>query len=816
MLPFVYACYQVCHPLLPSQAVHDPIAKLVAAAGSHGGRRFTTDGEQQHQHQHQGLNKEEGPSGHVTVAARAAKDKLHMSLARLLGAIWRKLREESALLDYFLREDLGTRRRPNQGAVAVAASTESISYSLDVFERLLPLLELPGRAGRRAREACLVALSVKDMRVGQFVAGRTQLCEQLSRTLTARYLALYDTLEELQVAAALLPDEYAQGGGGKGDEGGGVGGLLAGELTQGQPERAEATFTEALSLFLQHLRFCNAVGLVASDTYACVRVPQYYSPPAAAGGAGAGGGGVLTGSAAEGMNGCATAAAVRKEEEGGDDDVVAASLASQVRQLLLGEAIGPALSSALESRAGFAQAIAARMITELSAGVEGYGVAVTGIAACVGEEDGGGCRRQLGPLLDTVSSFLVGREGTWGGTGPAACCAVDGNSSDGARKRGGLAASCGGKQGATTLGSMVVLTSTTSASVSLRDVLLRRIRSSCPSLRVSTLELVASLSELRDDRVLLDLAVRPEDLSAWSSRQAVAANNDGAKAGEDGGTGTPQSTPPPARSASAARGGRVESTSSSRREGGGGGGVQAFLDGAFSTDEARRGLRVSPAMVESFGAAFGGSPIHPNFRRFAASHVSLEGYLVEAHQRQIQQLMEGARTSFHGDEGDTDEEEVVVVVEDASDLMGDGGDNGSRVLAVNIVQEEGGAPGGVGEEVVVASERKVKAAESPMESVSTVVVSAAGSSSSVAGGETEDAFDAAGFVREHGQTLAAATDVEGSFFHALFGCLEVGYFKEACVVVGAGGARNGALFYADTHDRYCLFCRLALSRRPLS
>ena len=46
-------------------------------------------------------------------------------------------------------------------------------------------------------------------------------------------------------------------------------------------------------------------------------------------------------------------------------------------------------------------------------------------------------------------------------------------------------------------------------------------------------------------------------------------------------------------------------------------------------------------------------------------------------------------------------------------------------------------------------------------------------------------FDAAAFVREHGKTLAVATDAEGSFIHALFNCLEV-----RCSVVGATARRS--------------------------
>lgn len=219
---------QVGHPLLPSKAVHDPIAKLVAAAGG----------------QVRWLEGAGGREGGAPAGVRA-------NLARLLGEIWRKLREESALLDFFLAAD-------GNGDVR-----------LDMFDRLLPLLELRGGAGQQAQEACLVALSVKDARVGRYVRDRTGLASQLAETLTARYMALYDTLEELQVAAALPPPPPP--GGGK-DAAGARG--VAGLLTQQQPERAEATFTEALTLFLQHLRFCNAVGLVAADTQACLRPPS--------------------------------------------------------------------------------------------------------------------------------------------------------------------------------------------------------------------------------------------------------------------------------------------------------------------------------------------------------------------------------------------------------------------------------------------------------------------------------------------------------------------------------------------------------------
>ncbi|CAN0399517.1 unnamed protein product, partial [Laminaria digitata] len=704
----------VGHPLLPSQAVHEPIAKLVAAAGSHAPRKGGGGGESGHGKK-QGPGDGTGERRDAGTAARAKTSaKVQTNLARLLGAIWRKLREESALLDYFLQVDRvsksgsrsGSERRNERrgvtaaaaGPAVAAAATRAGGVRLDAFDRLLPLLEVPGRAGLHAREACLVALSVKDWRVGQYVAGRTDLCAQLSRTLTSRYLALYDTLEELQVATA-SPDRQQ----GKVEEVGGGAGGGAKLVAQRMPERAEATFAEALSLFLQHLRFCNAVGLVAADTQACVRPPSLAA--FRSGGSGGGGGGE-SGKREVEHGGGSNGVEMSPEIEGGVGvgAGVAESLSSQVRQLLLGDAIGPALSSALESRARFAQAIAARTIAELSAGVEGYGVAVAGIAAYVGK--GGGCRRQLGPLLDTVSSFLVGREGSWSsstGSGSSGSSGSGSSSAGGERaptsSRYANEAGAGASAAASSSGSMVVLTSTSSSNVCLRDVLLRRLESSSPSLRVSTLELLASLAELRDDRVLLDLALRPEQEGGGGS-------------GDNGGVSLCEQ----------------DHLKTEGREG-----VRALLDA--SSSGALEGLRVSRAMVGSFGSAFTGSPIHPTFRRFSAAHVSLEGYLVEAHQRQIQQLMERARAGDEEEEGE-------------QGGRGRGGQEEKTSYRLACGRQTGAGEGEDGGSAVD------------------------GSGHGVSGGGGGGEFDAAAFVQEHGKTLAVVADVEGSFIHALFNCLE--------------------------------------------
>ncbi|CAM9860137.1 unnamed protein product, partial [Ectocarpus sp. 12 AP-2014] len=708
---------QVSHPLLPSQAVHGPIGNLVAAAGAHGQRLEGAGGSsragkgrpQLGSAQRRMLSSSSSSSSSRAfssgVAQGRARARVQANLARLLGAIWRKLREESALLDFFLLAD-GTPDPRSDGTTATGGEG---ALRLDVFDKLLPLLELTGRAGQQAREACLVALSVKDPRVGRYIAGSTQLCAQLAQTLTSRYLALYDTLEELQVAAELPTGKEAGGAGG-----------VAGILTQQQPERAEATFTEALSLFLQHLRFCNAVGLVAADTQACLRPPSESNPSNNSGGGSAvgtaapeEGSDVITASGGTGAN--------RASAE--PDDGVAASLASQVRHLLLSNAIGPALTSALETRARWTTTIAARTMAELSAGAEGYGVAVAGLAASVRE--GGGGRRPLGPLVDTVSTFLVGRElsvfssgsnssgsSSSGGSVPTSpsrkgCAAAAAAAAPPTKSR-SRAGSLSGSGGS----SMVLMTSRCSGSiVCLRDVLLRRLEPSSPSqLRVSTLELLGSLAELRDDCVLLDLVLRP---------------------------GSEPLTP------AATRGDRRHPRS---EEGGGGQrwSVEALLDDGQGALE---GLRVSRAMVDSFGSAFGGSPIHPNFRLFSASsHRSLEGYLVAAQQRQIHQLMEGARGGCSSGGG------------------GGGGGGAAADVDTDMLDMVVGSDGGKVLEAVAA----VAAAEEGEEGGATSRGCSRGASE---GGEFGE-FDAAAFVREHGDTLASAADSDGSFLHALFDCLE--------------------------------------------
>lgn len=638
------------HPLLPSQAIHDPISKLVAAASSAGQRSGDTSK----------TGSTGRDDGHRRALARKADEKVKYNLARLLGAIWRQLREESALLDFFLKEvGVGEHQGPSASLHVNGSGghdgQESIErrVTLDVFTSLLTLLDSSSRAGQHAREACLVALSVKDRRVGLLVGNYTSFCEQLSRILAARYLALYDALEELQAAATSKASKIDSG--------------AVGPMRQSQG--AEENSSIALSLFLQHLRFCNAIGLVAADSFASTR--PYQVEPAKSR--------MFDGRAAAA---CANGIRLHGTEACPEGDV-ASSLVAQVRQLVLGEAMGPALTSSLESRAGIAQSVAARIIAELSAGVEGFGVAANVAAARVEEDD---CRRQLGPLLEVVASFLVGR----------GCSRL----ADGAPEKlasSPVAAPANSVGGVAGQGSAV------------REVLIERVRSSSRALRVSTLELIASLTEVRDDEILLDLTLASNHPAGPVSRSATLE--------------TGNRTPTRVESCNGTRGCHSEKDSRDLR-------ALIMAGGPLE------GLRVSRGMVDSFGGAFRGSPIHPSSRRFA-SKVSLEGYLVEAHQRQIQQLME-ARAS----QGSR-------LAEVAEECVPDGVGGG-----------QGDTPGGLRTNESASSNGNPDIADGVREGESDER-------------RAKEGFDAAGFVREFGGLLSRTVDAPGSFLHALFDCLEV-------------------------------------------
>lgn len=352
------------------------------------------------------------------------------------------------------------------------------------------------------------------------------------------------------------------------------------------------------------------------------------------------------------------------------------------------------------------------------------------------------------------------------------------------------------------LGSMVLMTSRKSSNVCLRDVLLRRLGPSSPSqLRVSTLELLVSLAELRDDRVFLDLVLSPEadaDAGAGAAvEKAPPSSNKTAAQGGEGGKAERrrEAQCQPTNKNEEETGCSRESKSSSSNSV-----VEALLDA--SPGGPLEGVRVSRAMVDSFGSAFGGSPIHPNFRLFSASsQPSLEGYLVAAHQRQIHQLMEGGRGSYRGGQrgkkedrdgaGEVDADMLDIVV---------GSDRGKVLQAVAAVaeavgvEEDRGTAAAVMAGAAPAGERAATAAASSL--------SSARGPPAVGGREEVLEFDSAGFVREHGHELARAVDTEGSFLHALFDCLEVislisifFFFVECALWSGGGNNCRGWRIY---------------------
>ncbi|CAN0151794.1 unnamed protein product [Discosporangium mesarthrocarpum] len=124
-----------------------------------------------------------------------------------------------------------------------------MSVRLDIFSSLL-LLALPGGVSLLAPKTCLVAVSLKDPRLSLFITRHTTFCGALGATLADYYSSLPKTTEELQESAgmALTAEKEAPAQGGDGGEPGG-------ERNQ-RPHPASALLS-----FLEHLRFCNAVGL---------------------------------------------------------------------------------------------------------------------------------------------------------------------------------------------------------------------------------------------------------------------------------------------------------------------------------------------------------------------------------------------------------------------------------------------------------------------------------------------------------------------------------------------------------------------------
>ncbi|CAM9406691.1 unnamed protein product, partial [Phaeothamnion confervicola] len=174
----------VGHPLLPSPHVHYPVARLIAAAAQQRlplRRAAIEDG---------GGDGVSGGSGNGDGggggALSKAREAVPMYLAYLLGAIWRKLREDSAQLAFFLY----VRRSGGGGSEGDAAATATAVAELDIFSSLLPLMVASGRTAALAREACLVAVSLRDPRVDAFIVNCTVFVPELADRLASLFRAL--------------------------------------------------------------------------------------------------------------------------------------------------------------------------------------------------------------------------------------------------------------------------------------------------------------------------------------------------------------------------------------------------------------------------------------------------------------------------------------------------------------------------------------------------------------------------------------------------------------------------------------------------
>ncbi|CAM9169676.1 unnamed protein product [Choristocarpus tenellus] len=641
---------QVSHPLLPSQSVHEPISKLVAAANTYLlGMRGEDDG---------------GVTGAgLDMLGRGTSlpslEMVQTKLACLLGAIWRRLLEDSAQLDYFIQINTGK----NIGAGRII---DKSAVSLEIFSSLLPLVGLPGKPGQHAREACLLAVSVKDPRSSLFIARHTTLCEMLASTLAARYRALATTVEEpqkcLSMNVGVSPAWDVAGGG---EREGGVG-----------LNHNNIFFSRLLLDFVQHLRFCNAVGLNA--------VEGRFDRP-------------VGDAAVDPLTHAALLSGNKKDscsDSIGAD--VAANLLSEMKTQFLDAVLGPALVSFSESHALAAQAITTRIVTELSVGEEGYGV-----YGRVGLADN---RQQRGSLLEELLSFLLG---------PRKDTLHDGGEGTGGKRteeEGEIVPS-----DTLVAGSGSVVGGNT-PQVGLRRILIGRVGSDLPTLRVSTLGLMSCLVELRDDCVLLELALGLQEMPLTDLGSTSAGSRVYHKVGVPRAGGTCVNE----------RGQQEQSV-------------------LMVAPERCLGLRVSPSLIDEFCGEFVGSSIHPD-SPLRDSNPGLEGYLFEAHRRQIQQLTEGRAQGGMGGEVSIPLDGSAITTPSSDYYSGLGGE-----------MRGGECIGGM----LMGRQQKGDRLETSV----------------LAEDESGDNA-ASGFVKEYGEVLASTVDTEGSLIHALFNLLEAAFDRE--------------------------------------
>eukprot|EP01041_Mallomonas_annulata_P008094 gene8094-16609_t len=149
----------IIFPILPHQTIHIPLRQLILA-----GTRYENLGNHKH-------------------VSSIHKKRIDMNLTMLILVIWKKISENPAQLDFFYSSEYKM--------FDDVQSTRKIRPQLDILTALIPNM---GKQllGPHAKDAMLLALSIRDTRIEQFVLHETNLLQNITSELSRKFMKFVD------------------------------------------------------------------------------------------------------------------------------------------------------------------------------------------------------------------------------------------------------------------------------------------------------------------------------------------------------------------------------------------------------------------------------------------------------------------------------------------------------------------------------------------------------------------------------------------------------------------------------------------------
>eukprot|EP00981_Chlorochromonas_danica_P011564 scaffold4103_cov248-Ochromonas_danica.AAC.1 len=155
------------YPLLPHQSVYKPISNLISVATRYDAVFTSSAGSDQER-------------------VASYKRRIKIGLCSLLRTLWRKVTENPPVLDLFIvsqrTRGVSTSRRPSWSLTPLAPKR----VYFDLLSGLIPLLEEP-KVSHYALESLLIALSLNDSRVTEYLVEETLFAHHLIRAIGDYY-----------------------------------------------------------------------------------------------------------------------------------------------------------------------------------------------------------------------------------------------------------------------------------------------------------------------------------------------------------------------------------------------------------------------------------------------------------------------------------------------------------------------------------------------------------------------------------------------------------------------------------------------------